>query len=150
MLIRNFTLDDVPAMIELGKQMHEESSFAGLQYDEQKLYDMGIVYIANPEIYFAKVAEKDGVIYAMYVGYISEYYFSKDLAGFDQLLFVAPEKRGGIAAMRLIKEFEEWAYSNGAKEVRPACSTGVQSEKTRQLYEALGYETVGYTFRKRR
>lgn len=150
MLIRNFTIEDVPAMIELGKRMQAESSFEGLNYDQEKLTDMGYVYIANPQVYFAKVAEKDGVIYAMYVGYISEYYFSKDLAGFDQLLFVAPEKRGGIAAMRLIKEFEEWAYANGAKEVRPACSTGVESEKTRQLYEALGYETIGYTFRKRR
>jgi GNAT superfamily N-acetyltransferase len=150
MLIRDFTLSDVPEMIELGRKMQEESSFDGLDYDFDKLMALGETYIANPEVYYAKVVTHNGVIYAMYVGYISEYYFSKDLAAFDLLLFVHPDKRGGLAAVRLIKDFEQWAYENNAKEIRPACSTGVKSEMTRQLYESLGYETVGYTFRKRR
>ena len=84
----------------------------------------------------------------MYVGLISSYYFGKDLVANDCLLFVDKSKRGGVAAIRLIKRFQQWAFEKGASEVRPATSTGVQTEDTKKLYEALGYDTVGYVFRK--
>jgi GNAT superfamily N-acetyltransferase len=112
---------------------------------------MAITWVANPEVYFCKlVTSQENKIFAMYVGLISSYYFGKDLVANDLLLFVSQDRRGGIAAARLIKEFEDWAFANGAKEIRPASSTGVKTEETRQLYNALGYDTVGHTFVKRR
>lgn len=147
--IRDFTVEDIPVLIELGKKMHKESSFAQVSFDEMKIREMALHYLANPEQCFARVASENNRIYAMYIAYISDYYFSRDLAGFDEALFVTPEKRGGIAAIRLVKEFETWAKAKGANELRPACSTGCFSERTKLLYEALGYEVVGYTFKKR-
>ena len=150
MHIRDFIKEDIPSLIKLGRQMHGESSYSHLDFDEDKVNDMGQVWLLNPEIYFCKVAENnDKEIFAMYVGLISSYYFGKDLVANDLLMFVAPDKRGGIAAVKLIKEFEDWAKANGAAEVRPASSTGVKTEETMKLYEALGYKTVGHTFNKR-
>ena len=145
---RPFNLDDLPAMVELGRQMHAESNYSHLDYDPAKLDLMAATWLANPEIYFADIAICENKIFAMYVGFISEYYFGKDLVANDCLLFVDKSKRGGVAAIRLIKRFQQWAFDKGASEVRPATSTGVQTEDTKKLYEALGYDTVGYVFRK--
>lgn len=150
MRIRDFTIDDVPTMIELGRKMQAESNYDGLSFDPDVLMEMGYEWEADRASRFAKIAEdENGKIYAMYVGFISRYYFGQDLVANDLLLFCDPDRRGGLAAAKLIKAFEEWAFANGAKEVRPASSTGVQIERTKQLYEALGYETIGHVFRKR-
>lgn len=149
MKIRPFELDDVPAMIELGSEMHRESSFSHLDYNFEKLMQMGRMYKDNPEMFFSQVAvDEHGKIYAMYVGRLTQYYFGTDLVAVDELVFVRPDRRGGLAAARLIKGFETWAIEAGASEIRPASSTGVYIDQTRKLYEALGFETVGHTFRK--
>lgn len=151
MHIRDFTLADAPKMIELGQMMHAESTYAGALYDPEKLMQMAKEWLQYPEWRFARIAEDDtGTIYAMYVGQISEYYFGQDLVATDTLFFVRPDRRGGLAAAKLVKEFEEWAFSRGALDIRPASSSGVEKERVRQLYEALGYEVVGFVFNKRR
>jgi hypothetical protein len=86
----------------------------------------------------------------MYAGYITEYYFGKDLIAQDLLLFVDPTKRGGLAAVKLITAFEDWAFAKGVKEVCPASSTMVAPERTAMLYNLLGYTNVGSLFKKRR
>ena len=89
-MIRPFTLEDLPTMVELGKIMHEESVYRDLDFDAQKLIDLGHHYIANPERCWSAVAEVNGRIIGMYAGYITEYYFGKDLIAQDLLLFVDP------------------------------------------------------------
>ena len=149
-MIRPFTLKDLPTMVELGKIMHEESVYRDLDFDAQKLIDLGHHYIANPETCWSAVAEVDGRIIGMYAGYITEYYFGKDLIAQDLLLFVDPTKRGGLAAVKLITAFEDWAFAKGVKEVCPASSTMVAPERTAMLYNLLGYTNVGSLFKKRR
>ena len=149
-MIRPFTLDDLPTMVELGKIMHEESVYRDLDFDAQKLIDLGHHYIANPERCWSAVAEVNGRIIGMYAGYITEYYFGKDLIAQDLLLFVDPTKRGGLAAVKLITAFEDWAFAKGVKEVCPASSTMVAPERTAMLYNLLGYTNVGSLFKKRR
>ncbi len=146
---RRFNMSDMPEIIALGSQMHQESNYRDLNWDEEKIYKMAEEWFVNEDYCFADVAICENKIFAMYVGFISEYYFGKDLVANDLLLFVDKSKRGGVAAIRLIKRFQEWAFSKGASEVRPATSTGVQTDDTKKLYEALGYDTVGFVFRKR-
>ena len=150
-IIRDRKLSDMDQVLMLAEEAHAESSYSHLDFDPEVITAMGHTWIANPEVYFCKlVTSAENKIFAMYVGLISSYYFGKDLVANDLLLFVSQDRRGGIAAARLIKEFEDWAFANGAKEIRPASSTGVKTEETRQLYNALGYDTVGHTFVKRR
>lgn len=148
--IRDMDMQDFEQVLLLAEEAHAESSYKHLDFDPEVVQAMATVWFANRNIYFAKVAVGEKKIFAMYVGYISSYYFGKDLVGLDCLLYVDPDRRGGIYAARLIKSFEDWCFSNGCKEVRPASSTGVKTEQTRGLYNALGYNTVGHTFVKRR
>jgi len=129
--------------------MHNESSFKSIGYDEEKLRDLGTSIINRPDVFFASVAEDENkVILGMFVGVITEYYFSKDTMASDLLFYVDQDKRGALACLKMIKEFELWAKRNNAKEVRPATSTGIEMNRTAKLYSHLGYEPTGHTFRK--
>jgi len=140
---------DIEPMITLGEKMHEESNFKHLNLDRQKLTELGYFAIANPDIYYAIVAEDENkCIKGMFVGLITEYYFGKDLMATDLLVYVDKSKRGAMASVLMFKEFEKWATRKNAKEVRPATSTGIEIERTRKLYRHLGYEVSGNTFRK--
>jgi GNAT superfamily N-acetyltransferase len=151
MRIRPATREDLPAMIALGAKMHAESAYAGFDFDTSKLVDLGLHYIANPDTCFAVVCEDDhGHLLGMHAGYVSEYYFGRDLIASDLLLFVDPGKRGSLAAAKLVRAFEEWAFAKGAQEVCPGSSTMVAPERTAKLYERLGYTVVGNLFKKGR
>lgn len=149
MRVRPFKESDIATMIELGGKMHKESNFKELNYDKNKLIALGEAIIANPNVYYAIVAEDENkVLLGMFVGVITEYYFSKDLLASDLLFYVDQNKRGALASLRMLKEFELWAKRKNAKEVRPATSVGIEIERTRKLYRHLGYEVTGNTFRK--
>lgn len=151
MRIRPAVREDLPAMIALGARMHAESAYAGFDYDTSKLVEMGLHYIENPERCFLAVCEDNaGFLLGMHAGYICEYYFGRDLIASDLLLFVDPCKRGSLAAAKLVKAFEEWAFAKGAREVCPGSSTMVAPERTAKLYERLGYIVVGNLFKKGR
>ena len=151
MIIRPATREDLPAMIALGAKMHAESVYAGFDYDTSKLVDLGMHYLAHPNECSLLVCEDaHGRLLGMHAGYISEYYFGRDLIASDLLLFVDPCKRGSLAAALLVRAFEEWAFAKGAKEVCPGSSTMVAPERTAKLYERLGYTVVGNLFKKGR
>lgn len=149
MIIRRATEADLPIMIELGAKMHEESVYSRFDYDPDKLLANGRDWLKFPDLYFLAVAEDNtGQVIGMYAGFISEYYFGRDLCAYDLLLFVDPSRRGGMAAVMLIKAFEEWAWSLGAKEVCPGTTTMVAPERTSRLFHHLGYTVVGSIFKK--
>jgi len=149
MRVRPFKESDIATMIELGIKLHKESNFKELNYDKNKLIALGEAIIANTNVYYAIVAEDENkVLLGMFVGVIIEYYFSKDRFASDLLFYVDKNKRGALASLRMLKEFELWAKRKNAKEVRPGTSTGIEIERTRKLYRHLGYEVTGNTFRK--
>lgn len=149
-MIRPATLADIPALIALGREMHEESSYASLNYSDEKVRSGFEQAIFNPEEFFLYVAEKDSTIIGMYWGLVAEYFFGHDRAAYDFVLFVSKKHRGSMAAVRLLRAFEEWAFSKNAMEICPAISTEVNSDRTAEFHARLGYDVVGHQFKKRR
>ncbi len=147
---RDITEKDVPIVVDLARQCHVESNYSALIFDPEVVTTLAESMLLDPSVRFCRVAEKENKIFAMYAGFISQYIFSKDLMASDLLLYVEPSKRGTLAAVKLMKEFEMWAFDNGALEIRPAVTTGIKIEKTKKLHEILGYTTSGHTFIKRR
>ena len=152
MIIRPATEADVPRIYELSEGIFNESVYARTcVYSPEKVAHLVTqVMLPNPDRWFLYLAENDGTIIGMYAGFLTEYYFSQDLMACDLALFVDPTKRGGLAAVKLVQAFEEWAFAHGAKEVCPATSTMVAPERTASLYKLLGYDIVGNMFKKRR
>lgn len=152
MIIRPATEADVQHIYALSEGIFNESLYARTcEYSPEKVAHLVTqVMLPNPDRWFLHLAEKDGSIIGMYAGFLTEYYFSKDLMACDLALFVDPTKRGGLAAVKLVQAFEDWAFAHGAKEICPATSTMVAPERTALLYQFLGYEVVGNMFKKRR
>lgn len=134
---------DIPAALQLGKEMHEESPiYQQMDYSFQKVQDLLHRHVNEDGLVWL-VAEQDGEIIGGILGIISEHYFGKDLMAVDEALFVTKGKRGGSAAFKLIRGFAEIAALRGARRIMLGTTTGVEAEAVGRFYEKLGFERIG-------
>lgn len=151
----------LPQILDLGQAMHDESPrYKGsiFNYDKafglcERLVESDRGFIAVAFIDKAKVASEDilggptetmSEIIGMIGGIISEDYFGDSLTACDLLMYVKPEHRGGMTAIRLAKAYEAWAKNYGVRQIQLGVSTGLEAEKTRALYNNLGFQDAGY------
>lgn len=144
---RHMEAADIPVMIELGAEMHEESAFRRLDYDRDICFDLGVRYLSDPENHFSYCAYEGEELVGMFMGYLTPYYFGKDLLASDILWYVKRDRRGSMMGIRLLKAFRSWAKERGAKEVCIGVSTAVDVDRTHKLLSCMGFEHVGGTFK---
>ena len=143
---RDATTADLPRLVELGRAMHAESPrFSKLRFSAPKLAEQLCGLIISPDG-FLQVVERDGAIVGGLAGAISEHWCSPDKVAFDMALFINPDRRGGMAAAKLVDAFKTWAAENGAVHITLGISTGVMVEETARLYRAIGLKQFGYLF----
>ncbi|MAK37096.1 MAG: GNAT family N-acetyltransferase [Flavobacteriaceae bacterium] len=136
--------DDIPSMIKLGKQLHEESPrFMGMDYSEDKLFDLGKVVAEQGGLF---IAEHEGKIVGMLVGLVSEHFFGHDLMASDLTFYIDKEHRGGTLGVRLMRQFEAWAKCMGARVISLGISTEIDAKRTGELYLRMGYRVTGEMF----
>lgn len=147
MYIRDAEIEDIKALVELGEDMHAESPrFSPYRYLQEKLFDLTYNLIESPDG-IVLVAEDGEQMVGMMLGFTTEFFFSDAKYASDIVLYVVPEKRGSSAAVRLVNEFRMQARERGAAEFVPGTSTGVEPERTKKFYEAMGCEALGYSMR---
>ena len=149
MVIRVLLQEDIDALTELGSEMHQESDYAFLPYDRGRVRTLILQYIEDRTTRCGLVAEDDQTLIGMIGGVLIEYYFCEETLVADEVLFVKRERRGSMAALRLIRGLQEWAVRRGARELCLSVSTNVHSETTGRFYERLGFAHVGGIFKKR-
>jgi GNAT superfamily N-acetyltransferase len=145
--VRRMSGQDIEPMVEMGADMHAEGAFAALDYSREKCRELGHRYIQSPDTNFGAVAEEDGKIVGMFMGYVTDYYFGNDKIACDILWYVVPEARGSRAGIKLLKAFQVWAAQCGASEVCIGVSTAVEFERTGMLLQRLGYAHVGGNYK---
>ena len=121
MNLRRATADDFEEGMELGRRMHEESEFAFLPFDREKVRAFLRHIAANPRHYCAFVVEHEGRLVGLLVGQVMEYFFCRELLSDDVLLFVERDQRGSLAALALVRAYLEWSRSKGAREAGSQC-----------------------------
>lgn len=139
-MIRPATLDDLPAILELGGRMHLESRFKALPFDLGKVAGIFERLISGAGI--VMLAEVDGRIVGGIAGIVLEHWFSTTKVAQDFGLFIEPEHRGGMLAVRLLRKYEAWAFEQGAHAVEMGINTGVHVEQTAKLLELMGMRQV--------
>lgn len=148
-IIRKINENDIPALIELGQQMHRESAYAFLPYQEDKVQQFIIDIINDTETQCALVAEKNDILIGMIAGYIIDYFFCDELLACDMVLFIKKSHRGGLTAFRLARAFRQWAQQQGAVELSLGISTNIHPQRTGQLYQKMGLKYVGGLYKQR-
>lgn len=144
--IRNAVTADVPNLVELGREMHQESPrFSRLSFDGDKVA-MLFCSLIEGDHGFVMVAERGGQIIGGMAAYIAAHWFSQDLVATDLALFVSPDARGGACVPRLVDAYSTWATDRGASMIQLGISTGVQVTDTERLYTRLGLSRFGSLF----
>ena len=146
--IRNANPNDIERMVFLGREMHAESEYKQYDFDDEVTTRTLTNIVGDSVAGIALVAESDGVIVGGIVGYVAPHYFGKCRVASDLALFVTKEERRGRLALRLINKFIERATELGADQISLGTTTGVESERVKQLYERMGFKHVGYVFHK--
>lgn len=146
--VRSATLDDIPALVDMGRMLHAESP----RYARRSFNPNKVAARARLVIPFggAHIAEREGDIVGMLAGFVVADWYGDDKIASDLAFYVKPEHRKkGRAALMLVRAFEDWAISQGATDLVPGSSTLIGTESTATFFEKLGYERTGYGFYKR-
>ena len=129
--------------------MHEEGSYANISLDKKKLQRYLIKNINNNNSLVLILKNKVSTdIEGLLVAEIVEYFFSLELLAIDSLFFIRKEKRKTIGAMKLLKAYFEWAKSHNVTEITLSSTNGVEVEKLEKMYAKLGFNKVGFMYKK--
>jgi len=142
-MIRQAIEADIPRLVEMGRKLNAASSYKHVEYSPERVEATCRLMMVSG---FLVVAEKDGAVVGVMMGDVHTPWYSTERVGIDLTLYVEPEHRNGMMAVRMIKRFEEWCIGMGATQLRPGIGTG--DLNVVRLYEALGYRSVGQWFLK--
>lgn len=136
----------------MGGQMHAESAFTHIPFDEDTLIGTLMGCIANPDDGAVFMAEDEkGNLKGFKFGVAHGFYFSKERVAHEMAMYVAPEHRGGFTCAALIKAFEKWAFEEAkASEVVIGVAANIDNGLTQKVYERLGYAYRGPILKKPR
>lgn len=143
MKLRMATPDDLPDIVVLGRVMHQESSFAPMDYDVDRVKET-ISDLMNKSQFVVVAEDTNGEVIGGMAGMVTQSWFGNDMVANDLALFVHPDYRGGLIVVRLVKAFVHWAKLAGAKQIRPGVVSG--SRTAEALYDRLGFTRCGATF----
>lgn len=143
MKLRMANPDDLPAIVVLGRVMHQESSFAPMDYDVDRVKET-ISDLMNKSQFVVVAEDTNGEVIGGMAGMVTQSWFGNDMVANDLALFIHPDHRGGLMVVRLVKAFVHWAKLAGAKQIRPGVVSG--SRTAEALYDRLGFTRCGATF----
>jgi len=148
MAYREANMSDISDLVSLCGEMFNESNVSDKiiynpdvvaeRFIKAIIADRGVVY----------VAEKDGGVIGFIGGYLLEYLFSQQHIAVEEIWYVRKSERKGMAGARLLKMFSRWGQENGAIEVQCGVGTGINTERTSRLIEALGFAPAGGIFKR--
>lgn len=146
-MIRHATPADIARLLELGEAMHAESRYRVLPWSRDKVHRLLAWLIEIPDG-FAMVAERNGEVVGGFIGAVCEHWCTDAMMASDYALFISPERRGGIAARRLVRAYTDWATARGVPPtlINIGITTGVNVESSSRLMQTCGYADAGRLF----
>lgn len=141
-MVEPATLDDIPALVELGRAMTAESPrYSRLEFSASRFSRLLSHLISSPEG-LVLVARRDGVLIGGILASCAPSWMSDASICQEIALFILPQYRGGFTATRLISGVVAWSKIRGAAWCEVGVSTGVNVDRTTRLYQKLGFSPV--------
>lgn len=142
---------DLPKIAEFfNDYKSEESNFSNLNLRVDKVVSYVAQSLSDPEHFIWLSVDKDFTVTSFFWGHIMYYVWSDDKIASSVFNVTRKSNRGSLSAYRLLRKFEEWAYSVGAVECHVGAHSGISNNlPANRLLEGTGYSSIGLTFGKR-
>lgn len=147
--IRPATLDDIPAIAEMGERFHTEAGWGDIADYNIDDCAKSLAQMIETELGIVLVAEKEGRIVGIAGGLIFPLYFNHaHKSGQELFLYVEPGLRDGVGG-KLLSALECEARRVGGKSWAMIALDKVNPEATGRLYRRHGYRAAEHSWIRR-
>jgi GNAT superfamily N-acetyltransferase len=148
MAIRFATVEDIPALVALGKRMHAITRFRAFDYDDERVSQaLHAALVEGRGRYVCFVAvDSDKQLAGTLLAVLERHIFSEQLTASVMHYDVLPERRMGGYGLRLMKAFEQWAINRKAAEISFGVNSGEGCEQVGSFARRIGFAVVGENF----
>jgi GNAT superfamily N-acetyltransferase len=126
----------------------DEANLPEGEYDGDAMTQTVREFLIDPASAWYCLYDGDRMV-GVVAGYLCPIPWSKQITANVQFLFVIPSHRNLANANNLLKEFENWAWNQGAIRIT-AGDIGIDVERTQAFYEHNDYRVQGITLDKAR
>jgi hypothetical protein len=138
--------DSALQIIELGRELHQESKFKDTPFSEQNCWK---VLEATQTNQFKFFLAYDDEFRGFIIMQATTHYFNNNVWTADLAFYVKPEFRGTTTVgLELLQEAEKWSKAIGAQEMTIFHNTGINTDKSEKFFNRNGFSTAGYIFTK--
>ena len=141
---------DIPALMDLGRQIHAQSRYAWMQFNAIRLWTSLEAAITNKQHCIivatdtgiendASAAKLTGVLWANAFGLP----FSSERVAQIDYLYVTPKRRGTPTTMKMMAGLRRWAHNREVAEIVLKNAFGVDEVYSAKLLSKLGLKPVG-------
>jgi GNAT superfamily N-acetyltransferase len=142
---RKVTLDDLPAIILMGRGFWEQTSYhkAGMLYSPERATMFATLAIKDG---ISVIAEEEGKIYGMMICLVSPALFSDDLLCSDLAFYVSPTGRGLGVGRALLSCVRQEAEERGIKAIAMMSLQSVHPAASEALFRSEAYHHTQSTY----
>ena len=128
-VIREPRVEDFPEINALGSWFQQSSAYSECGWSETKIMVFILQAAESESDVYMRVVEKDGSVIGVFLGHVTEYFFS------DQKI--------GQELVMLLRGFCEFAADRGAREVCVGITSGIAGPGYKKLLNRLGFKDSG-------
>lgn len=148
--VRFAQLADIPALVELGRQIHVQSRYGWMVYSASQTWKyLERVIPAKQNCVIVAVegatqgAQTPSAVLGVLIATARQYPFSTDFCAHVDYLYVLPTKRGTPVAMKMVTAFRRWANNREVAEITITNQFGLGQAQSAKLFNKLGMPPVG-------
>jgi len=139
-----FTREYLFGALVVAREIHAHSIYRDMPLDEEKLVRQLVGSGQEfPDRYF-RLAVRGPVVLGGFYGCVFRTFFCDEMLAKDMGWWVTEDARGGLAAIKLLADFEGWAKEKGARKCMIGQSGVENIETTAKLFMHCGYTFTGY------
>lgn len=140
-MIRHAKVGDLDACLWMAREFFNESGFsAETEFDGPSMRSTLLGMIQNPDAALLVAGDEP---FAMAGALAYPHYFNvRQKAAQELFWWVRPDKRGGPAGVRLLRELESWARAKGCTTLTMICLPALKESPAERVYQRSGYRAA--------
>jgi GNAT superfamily N-acetyltransferase len=146
MIVRRPRAEELDNIVLVMEYYRDEANLPDGEYCSDAMTETVREYLIDPGCAWFCLYDS-GRIVGVVAGYLCPIPWSRRITANVQFLYVIPSHRNLQNAVRLLKEFETWAWGQEAVKIT-AGDIGIDVERTQTFYEHCGYTVKGITLDK--